>query len=257
MIAPPRHMSRPQLHLQRDLPKPDWHTPSPPLTITPDAIHIWRFPLDLHPRRITQLQQQLSIREQHQATRYRFHRDTTRFIIGRSLLRSILSHYLIIAPQQIQLQANPYGKPQLTPLQNPANIQFNLAHSHELAVCAVTQRHPVGIDLEYHRVVPEAATILKYYAFNNDPQHDLTSTVNQPDDTLFKRWVCTEAFVKARGTGFTSTYIYPRSLPRAQDAGSAPIWSLWTFVPAPDYSAAVVADTPYLQLQFHDVPDIL
>jgi 4'-phosphopantetheinyl transferase len=156
----------------------------------------------------------------------------------------------------MQFRANPYGKPQLIPCHNPANIQFNLAHSHDLAVCAVTRCHPVGIDLEQHREIPEAATVLKYYTSDDAQQHALTSTVNPLCDTLFKRWVCTEAFLKARGTGFTPIYTHPRPL-HSHTAGSSHVWSLWTFVPAPEYSAAVVTDTPYLQLQFHDIPDIL
>jgi phosphopantetheinyl transferase len=116
----------------------------------------------------------------------------------------------------------------------------------------VTRCHPIGIDLEYHRVIPEAATILKHYIPEDDPPQAHMSTVHQQSDTFFNRWVCHEAYLKARGTGFTPSHAHPPSI-HACDAGSPQAWSLWTFTPAPNYSAAIVTDAKFQQLQFHEV----
>jgi 4'-phosphopantetheinyl transferase len=73
------------------------------------------------------------------------------FIVARGLLRIILGRYLDKKPHDLSFCYNQYGKPALLSADNKETICFNVSHSHELALIAVTQNHDIGVDLEYIR----------------------------------------------------------------------------------------------------------
>jgi len=60
-------------------------------------------------------------REPHGALSLR--EDRRRYLIGRGLLRSLLGHYLDLAPQGLRLRPQPAGKPHLASGQG--QLQFN------------------------------------------------------------------------------------------------------------------------------------
>lgn len=87
--------------------------------------------------------------EQVKAARFRFDKDRTRFIIVRSILRTILGHYLGEKPKEIKFDYNQCGKPLLYADISESLIRFNLSHSHEIALIAVAQNRDIGVDVEY------------------------------------------------------------------------------------------------------------
>ncbi len=68
------------------------------------------------------------------------------FCRARSALRRILGGYLGIPPGNVVFRYGPSGKPHLH--RPGTGIEFNLSHSGELALVAVSNVGPVGIDLE-------------------------------------------------------------------------------------------------------------
>lgn len=65
---------------------------------------------------------------------------------ARRALRTVLSRYLDEDPETIELVRGEHGKPELA---RPATLEFNLSHSHGLALIAVADGHPVGVDVEW------------------------------------------------------------------------------------------------------------
>jgi 4'-phosphopantetheinyl transferase len=107
-------------------------------------IHIWEINLQQPEQRIQQLSQYLDDREHQRAAKFinPLHRD--RWTVARGSLRQILSHYVDLNPEQIVFSYGAQGKPAIE--NHP--LQFNLSHSHDRAVSAISARYPVGIDLE-------------------------------------------------------------------------------------------------------------
>lgn len=82
--------------------------------------------------------------ERARAQRFRFQKDHDRFVRARGLLRKTLADHLDIAPKSVEFATTGNGKPVLVD-QTP---HFNLSHSGDLAVIALSYDHPVGVDLE-------------------------------------------------------------------------------------------------------------
>lgn len=87
----------------------------------------------------------LSADETARARRFHFDRDRARYVRGRGFLRSILGQVCGQYPEHLFFGTGAQGKPFL---QN-SPMAFNLSHSRDLAVLAVSQTCPVGIDVEF------------------------------------------------------------------------------------------------------------
>jgi phosphopantetheinyl transferase len=74
----------------------------------------------------------------------------TRWSTARALLRLVLAAYTGVEPEALVLVEGEHGKPSLAPLAGAAP-EFNLAHSRHLALVALAQAGPVGVDIEVHR----------------------------------------------------------------------------------------------------------
>ena len=82
-------------------------------------------------------------------------------------------------------------------------IQFNISHSHGLALCAVAHKREVGVDLEYIHADYSFGSIAGQFfsqrevsSLNSFPEH---LRLNQ----FFKLWTRKEACLKAQGKGLT------------------------------------------------------
>ena len=93
--------------------------------------------------------------EQKRAGQFKFVRDKNHFMVSHAILRILLSNYLLCAPDKITFEYNEHGKPFLN---NP--LQFNLSHSKDYAVVAITLNDPIGVDIEYQQPVDRMDAIV-------------------------------------------------------------------------------------------------
>ena len=114
-----------------------WISPAPNLELSPHHVDVWRVRL----ASIDQDQSTLSTDECERASRFHFEKDRNRFIIAHSSLRDILARYLHCEPQQLSFSTNRFGKPFLP----DHDIEFNLSHSGDYALIAVTRGRNVGM----------------------------------------------------------------------------------------------------------------
>ncbi|KAI9133819.1 4'-phosphopantetheinyl transferase superfamily protein [Acaryochloris sp. CCMEE 5410] len=177
----------------------DWqwiptHTVTP---IAPQTLHIWRLPL--RSEGTNHWWDLLSRDEQQRAQRFVRSQDQDKYVQVRGTLRCLLGQYLHIPGQTLCFDYGDYGKPQLISSCNSLNLQFNVSHSHELAVIAVTQTTAVGIDIE--QVNPQARYIDISQRFFATAEHEtlLQQPVEEQCRTFFQLWTRKEACVKAMG----------------------------------------------------------
>lgn len=114
-----------------------------------------------------------------------------------SFKRTVLSRYAGTSPEALQFAEGDHGKPELIGSALP--LQFNLSHSGEWLVCAVTAGTPVGVDVEQCR--PERASLKVARRFFRAEEADLLedSRGDAVAERFYDFWTLKEAAVKARG----------------------------------------------------------
>ncbi|ABW28911.1 4'-phosphopantetheinyl transferase family protein [Acaryochloris marina] len=170
------------------------HTVTP---IAPQTLHIWRLPLRTDGA--SHWWDLLSRDEQQRAQRFVRSQDQDKYVQVRGTLRCLLGQYLQIPGHTLRFDYGDYGKPQLVSSCNSLNLQFNVSHSHELALIAITQATAVGIDIE--QMNPQARYINISQRFFSVAEHEilLQQPVEQQCHTFFQLWTRKEACVKAMG----------------------------------------------------------
>jgi 4'-phosphopantetheinyl transferase len=179
-----------------------WPEESEPPTLHAGDLHLWSVPLDKCPSPMSDMRQTLAPDERERADRYRRDDVRRRFVVARGSLRSLLSKYVHMPPDRILFDYNASGKPRLR--HSPVtDFQFNLAHSGELAVIAITLGCEVGVDVEQLREVPHWHEIAERYFHPSElaALENLPAAAQLP--SFLQCWTGKEAVLKAIGAGVT------------------------------------------------------
>src|SRR5436309_12114701 len=180
-----------------------WNTPPLDLQLQPDEVHVWRVPLVVPEPLFQQLSQLLSEQEITKAGLFRFMRDRRRWIIAHGFLRLLLSRYLLVDAGLLHFDVNAYGKPFLVSPVQSTSLQFNVSHSHELALYAFSYSRQVGIDVEYKRANVDYEGVARV-SFSQDEQARLRSLPDElKQEAFYNCWARKEAYIKARGKGMS------------------------------------------------------
>jgi 4'-phosphopantetheinyl transferase len=135
--------------------------------------------------------------EKKRAYGFKFDHIRRRFIVSHALLRSLLSQYIQIKPQEIIFYYNAYGKPYL---KNNA-IRFNMSHSHNMALFVFSPTMEVGIDIEYINPIASINELPISY-FSQTEQEEIKMLSGECQTRAFyKHWTRMEAYLKAVGIG--------------------------------------------------------
>jgi 4'-phosphopantetheinyl transferase len=235
-----------------------WLSPPDPVDLPDGEVHVWRIVLD-QPAAIARLEPLLTDEERQRANRFRAERHRERFIVGRGALRCLLGRYLAIAPGQVGFRYEDFGKPVLEPA---SDMDFNLTHSHGLALCAVARRRRLGIDLERLRDVVDGPRIVARF-FSAREQADYAQLPEYlKREGFFRGWTRKEAYLKAIGVGITtpldsfSVALDPRE-PAAlrevvKDPDEVTRWCLANVDPDPDHVGALAVEGSDWQLRYLD-----
>ena len=169
--------------------------------LAPGEIHLWRATLD-DPIRLSGAESVLSRDELFRAARFAQVVDRERFILAHGALRMVLGLYVSADPQSLEFRTGPMGKPAL--VQTFTDLRFNLSHSGDIALIAVTRGREVGVDVERVQRDIEFDPIVEHY-FEPTEAWDLrTAPPHERVGKFFDLWTRKEACVKAEGTGLGS-----------------------------------------------------
>ena len=201
-------------------------------------IDIWQYPLETLWACAESL---LNTDELQRAQRYHFERHRRRFTIARALLRLILARYLDLSPHDLDFATNAYGKPYLN---HSSEIQFNLSHSRDLALLAIGQHYPLGVDLEFFSGRPFQG--ISNMMFSPQEIQDYAQMLpSMRSLAFFHVWAQKEAFIKASGMGLsypTKNFDVPVGASENNDIMDnrhAVSWHMRSFMPKIACSAAV------------------
>lgn len=172
-----------------------------------DAVHLICVTLTQETATVDALRHILSPDEAERADRFHFERDRRRYTVARGTLRRILGRYLRIAPQDVRFDYGPQGKPSLSAELPTApailDLNFNVSHSHELAVIGVTRTRQLGVDVEHRHRTVEYEQIASHF-FSAQEQAELSMLPpSQIAQGFFNCWTRKEAYIKAIGKGLS------------------------------------------------------
>ncbi len=139
-------------------------------------------------------------------------------------LRKVLSAYLEEPAERIEIVRGEHGKPRLA----HGGLEFNLSHSGELALIAVSQTRPVGVDVERMRPGRDFLALAERALSPDAAAQVRGATPADRAAAFYRHWVRHEARLKCLGAGLSGT------------APEAPV-EVRDLDVAPGYAAAVAA----------------
>ena len=224
---------------------PCWRLSPRTLTLPANEVHVWRARLDVPWAHLGTLRRTLSPDERARASQFRLTIHRRQFIAAHGILRDILSRYLHRDPAGLRFRDTPRGKPALLANCGRDEIRFNLSHSGNLALYAVTRGREVGVDLEL--IQPDLAGDAQQFL---SPQEIASLRALPPPvraEAFFNAWTRKEAYIKALGEGLRVPLAsFDVSLAPGEAAallrGVSSRWVLQAIKPARAYVAAVVTE---------------
>lgn len=128
---------------------------------------------------------------------FKSQQQVNRYLAVRGVLRRILASYLEVEPTALRFEVSRYGKPYLS----NASLFFNISHSGDCLLVAVSDFESIGVDIELIKSKRNLLGVAKR-CFSVD---ELNFWRHLPEEArvevFYQFWVRKEAFVKAVGRG--------------------------------------------------------
>jgi 4'-phosphopantetheinyl transferase len=140
--------------------------------------------------------------------------------IAREILRAALG-----GASDVDISCNANGKPFLAAHTPAMPLNFNISHSGDAIVVALSRTAEVGVDIERVRTVPEWRAVAAR-VFDERSRNELLAEIAcgaDEDDAFIRHWCRMEAAVKATGEGIFGRDTPGRATPRVLDLPSLPI----------------------------------
>ena len=171
------------------------------LTLTPGQIDLWLVqPAKIRdPRLLADYPRLLTAEEQAKQQRFRFDKDRHSALITRAFVRTLLSHYADVAPEDWRFSKGHKNKPEI--INPPLPLRFNLSHAQGLIVCGVTLTHDIGVDVEYLRRRSATDKLARRYFAPSEVAELECHPAEHRGDRFFDYWTLKESYIKAVGDG--------------------------------------------------------
>src|SRR5215213_3885133 len=232
-----------------------WTAPPPSLSLETGTVHVWRLTLDQEDDRLERFRKTLEPDELKRAARFHFEKHRRHFIVAHGFLRSIIARYLETQADALRFSYGAYGKPALA---SGHSLRFNLSHSNELALLAVTLDAELGVDVEHIRA--DFATEDIAHRFFSHAEVEAFSALPKEEQVaaFFRCWTRKEAYIKAIGKGLSQPLDAfdvtlapgtPPALLRAED-DDASRWLLTDIDAGTGYAGALAVERPVAEVRF-------
>lgn len=215
-------------------------------------VRVWLVALDRSAAAVERLRAILTADERERADRFHFHHDATRWTVARATLRSILGETLGVEPRHVRFVHGERGKPELAEPFARSGLRFNLSHSAGLALCALTGKRRIGVDIERVRPLADLEQIADRTFSPREREAIRRLAPEFRHEAFFNCWTRKEAYIKAIGEGLAhpldrfSVSLVPGAPARLEcvddDPTEAKAWTLEALVPSPGYTAAVIVE---------------
>ena len=131
--------------------------------------------------------------------RYKFAKDRHDALITRAFIRDLLSYYADVAPQDWQFEKGNKDKPEV--INCPLPLRFNISHTKNLIICAVTLEDDIGCDVENTGRNNNVLAIAERYFSSKEIDELFALPEAQQRNRFFDYWTLKESYIKAWGLG--------------------------------------------------------
>jgi 4'-phosphopantetheinyl transferase len=229
----------------------------------PDEIHLWLtdYAAIEDDSLIAAYHALLNEAEREQQQRFRFAKDRRRYLVTRALVRSALSGYAPVAPEEWRFTTNAWGRPEIANV-DAGDLTFNVSHTHSLIALAVTRGRAVGVDVENWCGRDVSPGIAERFFAPTEAAALRAILKSRQQERFFEYWTLKESYIKARGMGlsipldqFSFSFRDDGSVSFAVTLDDDPSrWRFWQFRPRPEYVMALCAEGAALVTISETVP---
>ena len=178
-----------------------WEPSLDRLALTDGEVHVWRASLDCSESVLHRFEAALAADEKARAQRFVFQPDRNSYMAARGVLRELLGRYLNRGPSEIEFDYGAQGKPALRSGWSQSGLQFNVSHSHGMALFAFAAARQVGVDVEMVRADFAGEKIAERFFSPQEVRELRSLPAAVQDEGFFLCWTRKEAYIKARGEG--------------------------------------------------------
>jgi 4'-phosphopantetheinyl transferase len=214
-------------------------------------VHLWcvhKANLDASTLVLT-YEQLVSPEERARCDRFRFPADRELFLTTRWLVRTTLSNYVDVDPDDWRFTQNSFGRPEIA-LADLRSLRFNLSHSRDVALLGVTIARDIGVNIEYTNRSEDTLRIARNQFSSAEISQLEATSGNRQRDLFFAIWTLKEAYIKAKGMGLSLPLKDFTIIPGTQHVATFSTltthedetdkWWMAGYKIAPKYQAAVV-----------------
>jgi 4'-phosphopantetheinyl transferase len=193
--------------------------------------------------------------------RYIFEKDRHDALITRAFIRDVLSQYMDVEPSDWKFTKGENGKPEidyhslakLIPSSIP--LRFNISHTKELIICAVTLNNDIGCDVEHIGRSSDLLAIADRYFSEVETKELFSLPEKKQRDRFFDYWTLKESYIKAWGQGLAiplSDFSFHLGVSESKKQNSniqlsfaekrqdnAKHWQSWIFYPSDEHRVSV------------------
>jgi 4'-phosphopantetheinyl transferase len=223
-----------------------------------NTIDIYSIDTNFSPIALTDCYALLNQQEREQAARFKFEYLSERYIYARGLLRFIISGYLNCQAKDIVFEKLPRGKPYLL---NYPQLHFNISHSNEKLLIALSKELPIGIDIEQIKMRKSIEDLVLRCLAPTEQSYWFALAKEQQLKAFYQFWTRKEAFVKATGFGIALGLeqcvinpIKPTAfLTIPEQCGLVSEWQLMDLAIDINYCSAIAAQSNNFSIALKDI----
>ena len=195
-----------------------------------------------------QCQSWLTDEERFAATRLKQQSSRNQHIVGRGMVRRLLSRRANCMPSDLVFKCSHNGKPSVIAPQS-AIMSFNISHTEGLVLVALSDRGEIGVDVESLSRKIDIHLAERYFA---KPEVDYINSwydFHSRSMAFIKVWTLKESFVKATGLGLSiplSSFSFevldsdrPKIKVLSPSLREYADWGVMSFSPADGYLGAI------------------
>lgn len=222
------------------------------LELLPGEIHLWlAYYQALDDGQLLEAyREMLSPQERSQEQRFHFARDRRRYLVTRALQRTVLSRYAGVEPREWKFFVNAFGRPEISnTAAGMVRLSFNISHTHDLIVLAVTSSGALGVDVENTHSREACVGIAERFFAAAEVSALQALPQDLQQQRFWEYWTFKESYIKARGMGLSLPLDkFAFRFPDAREvlleiqpelADDPASWELRQFRPAMEYLVAL------------------
>lgn len=163
-------------------------------------VHVWKYRLSDSQHDASMAW--LSPGEKSAIVRLKSYEDKRQYILTHMFLRKVIEFYTHLPPEQIQFAEGTNGRPMVKCHHAYPMVNFNLSHSRDYALLAISNEPCVGVDIEEVKPIDDFFYFLVEHFSKEERKWILAEkTEERKLSMLFTFWTMKEAILKALAVG--------------------------------------------------------